>query len=161
MATQMQCMKIGGGQNVIKYPNIMGDSKGIAFFATNNINTQSTFIKRDLFKQYGLFDTAYKIASDYDRWLRFYCESKKFYHLPFIVANYDMNGISNTNKTLCDKEGKEILLKYFSQEQINEAIDKHCSKYSFMERIFSIKNAPSKSHKVLMIFGMRFLFKRS
>lgn len=146
---------------VWKYPKILGNKNlfDIAFWHTNNINTQSTFLRHNLFSKYGLFDTTYKIRGDFDRWLRFYVEGKEFHYLPFIIANYDMSGVSSVNRTLRDKEKSEVILKYFSQEEIDEALDK-AVRYSLAERIFSIKNTPNKKNKVLTIFGIKFKFKR-
>lgn len=146
---------------IFKYPKIMGNSHSldIIFFIYDNINTQSSFVKRTLFEMYGLFDTKYKIASDYDRWLKFYTKSVKFCRLNFIVANYDMNGISSRDG-ITDDEKKEIQLKYFSQEEIDKALVKHSCQCSFIEQIFSVKNHKDKCHKILTIFGLKFRFKK-
>lgn len=143
---------------VLTYPKIID----IAFFVNNNICTQSVFIKSDLFKTYGLFDIHYKIASDYDRWLKFLSESRSFCHLSFIVSNYDMNGISSAQYTqeLLQKENREILLKYFSQEEIDKVLETRKIEYKPIEYLFSIKNNWTKSHKIITIFGIQFKINR-
>lgn len=107
-------------EKVIIYPDFAPFWADGTFLIGDNINTQSAFIKRELFDKYGLFDTQYKIASDYDRWLKFCAKGRTFCHLPFVVANYDMSGISSIGETreLGLKEKSKIQQNYFSQRRI-------------------------------------------
>ena len=145
-------------EKIIAFPEQLNE----VFFFNDNINTQGIFAKRDLFLQYGNFDTQYKIASDYDRWLKFYSESKTFKHLPIVIANYKMDGISSVEKSqkLLLEEKSTIQSKYFSQSEINKFMDMCNAKNSFWEQIFSIKNNCNKSHKILTILGLHFYFRR-
>lgn len=64
-----------------------------------NINHQRIFYKKKLFSQYGNYDIRYKVASDYQLNIRFFCNNsivKK--HADVIVANYHAEGFS-ANKT--------------------------------------------------------------
>lgn len=110
-------------EKIIIYPNFAPFWADGTFLIGDNINTQSAFIKYELFDKYGLFDTQYKIASDYDRWLKFCAEGRTFCHLPFVVTNYDMSGVSSIGKTreLGFKEKSQIQRNYFSQKRIYEA----------------------------------------
>jgi glycosyltransferase involved in cell wall biosynthesis len=56
---------------------------------------QSTFIKRSLFEKLGLYNDFYKIAGDYEFWVRCFLESSttsKSYAIP--IAIFQLNGIS-------------------------------------------------------------------
>lgn len=58
---------------------------------------QSTFIKRDLFKKNGLYDERYKIAGDYEFWIRCFLSPKttsKSYNT--VLSIFQLNGISQT-----------------------------------------------------------------
>lgn len=61
----------------------------------NGFKHQSTFIKRDLFEKIGLYNENYKIAGDYEFWIRCFLESSttsKGYPIP--IAIFQLNGIS-------------------------------------------------------------------
>ena len=58
------------------------------------INHPTTFIGKSLYKRYGLFDTKYKIASDWDLILRFWKAEVPFIFIPHLIANFRIGGIS-------------------------------------------------------------------
>jgi glycosyltransferase involved in cell wall biosynthesis len=61
----------------------------------NGFKHQSTFIKRSLFKKIGLYNENYKIAGDYEFWIRCFLDSAttaRSYIIP--VAVFQLNGIS-------------------------------------------------------------------
>lgn len=61
----------------------------------NGFKHQSTFIKRDLFEKIGLYNENYKIAGDYEFWVRCFLEpstTSKSY--PTSIAVFQLNGIS-------------------------------------------------------------------
>ena len=77
------------------------------------INHQSSFIRKELFDKYGLYDETLKIASD---WKFFFevilihqCVVK---YLDFSVAIYDDTGISSTQKSLHTEERIKVLREY-------------------------------------------------
>ena len=57
-------------------------------------NHQSTFVRTDLAKKY-LFDLKYKLAADYNMIISLYRDGVQFKQLNFVIALYDLNGISN------------------------------------------------------------------
>ena len=85
-------------------------------FVRNTIPHQSTFIKRDLFARFGLYDESYKLHADYDFWLRTIiigqCSVEK---LNRTVADYNTAGLSSdvTNNPDIHREATEILTGYF------------------------------------------------
>ncbi len=61
----------------------------------NGFKHQSTFIKKSLFQKFGLYNENYKIASDYEFWIRCFLDpttTSKSYTLP--IAIFELNGIS-------------------------------------------------------------------
>ena len=69
---------------------------------------QATFIRRKLFDQYGLYDEKYKIVSDSTFFFNLIAlNGVKVKHEDIIIVYFDMNGISNVNISLDDKEREE------------------------------------------------------
>jgi glycosyltransferase involved in cell wall biosynthesis len=59
---------------------------------------QSTFIKRSLFEKVGFYNESYKVAGDYEFWIRSFLEpstTSKSYATP--IAVFQLNGISQTD----------------------------------------------------------------
>jgi glycosyltransferase involved in cell wall biosynthesis len=62
----------------------------------NCIPHQSTFLVKDIFDKYGLFDTEYKQAMDYEYWLRIaFRGNERFTVLPFATTYFLDGGISS------------------------------------------------------------------
>ena len=77
---------------------------------------QATFFRRDIFDQYGRFDTSYRIAGDYEMFSRLIQKFKVSYtHVPNIIANFDETGISSNDnfRHLRKKENHRVRWKYF------------------------------------------------
>ena len=132
----------------------------LAFFLSNNINTQAMFIKKELFLKYGFFDKQYKIAADNERWLCFLSNKVVFKSVPIIVAIYNMNGISNSKVAAIEaKNVRSHYLTHFTQEEIEE-IENTKPTYKWLQLIFSIKNSLLKGYKIITIFGFRIKIKK-
>lgn len=54
----------------------------------------TTFIPRRLYQKYGLYDTAFEIAADYDLLLRLYLKKIPFIYLDAFISNFRMGGLS-------------------------------------------------------------------
>ena len=130
------------------------------YLILSNLDTQSVFIRRELFNKCGLHDLNYKIASDYDRWLAFYKGGAVFEYLQEIISCYDNSGISSNlkNQNKMDTERYKIVRKYFSEDEIKEAIQNSKDKYTFIEQVFSIKT--TETHKILTLFGIHIKYKK-
>lgn len=61
------------------------------------INFPGTFIKRSCFEQWGVFNTNYKVAMDYELLLRFKLRGATFKALNRTLANMDAGGVSDKN----------------------------------------------------------------
>jgi len=78
---------------------------------------QASLIKRELFTKIGMYNESYKIASDWDFWLRSIIVNKcslKYLPIPFSI--FDTTGIGSNKKynDIALKEKKDIYLSYFS-----------------------------------------------
>ncbi len=123
------------------------------YFILEVPNTQAMFIKKELFDKYGLFDRRYKIAADYDRWLCFFTNKAVFKSIPVVVAIYNMYGISTSKSTAI--EIRNIKHNYFTQEEIERGENALPMKYKWLELLFSIKNTPLITYKIITILGFR------
>lgn len=137
------------------------------FFINSNICTQGTFILKSLFDKYGLFNENYKVVADFEKWLQFFNDGVIFKRIPVIVAVYDLNGISSNkkNRKLVSTERESLFRRYYTKSEIIAEEKKYKKaktkqEFSFLERIFSIKNSTGKTHKIITILGLSFRIKR-
>lgn len=101
-----------GSKRVFNFPKKISKN----YFINNNINHQSTFIKKELFDKYGSYDESYRILADYEKWLCFMSNNVSFKKMPFAVAYYKgFNGLSSSEETKKEslKEKERILKKYY------------------------------------------------
>ena len=93
------------------------DSLNLLFFIESTITHQAAFIKRSLFKTFGLYDEEIKIVSDWEFWLKTIIKGQCSYrHIPLFLVYFDVNGISWTSHyhiVLLEKE--KILKDYYPE----------------------------------------------
>ena len=99
---------LDGSIYISTYP----DKLSKKYFYHGNINHQATFIKRELFNKYGLYNEKYLIVSDYEKWVIFAHHNCKFEPLKLRVADFWMGGISSMLKRYLD-EREAIHYKYY------------------------------------------------
>ena len=82
-----------------------------------NINHQRIFYRRSLFEQYGGYRLQYKIASDHELNIRFFCEEKiRKEYISVTIANYHAGGFSaNKMDEVFWKQWKSIFKANFSK----------------------------------------------
>ena len=78
------------------------------FYHGETINHQTSFIKRELFNKYGLYDESFRIASDWEKWIVFIINNCKFMKWEYIVSDFFRGGASSTQLDLLNQEIKEI-----------------------------------------------------
>jgi glycosyltransferase involved in cell wall biosynthesis len=86
-------------------------------FVNSGINHQASFIKRNLFFKYFMYNIAYKIGADWEFFLYVICKKNESYeHLEKTICYYDFSGISaiSENLDLYHSERESILKKHFS-----------------------------------------------
>ncbi|BDA79165.1 glycosyl transferase [Leptospira kobayashii] len=89
------------------------------YLAIEIINHQSQFISTKILKTINGYDETYRLASDYELFLRLVLiEKVKYIHIPVIVCNYDMIGLSSSPEMgkKYQKERDEIRSRYFPDE---------------------------------------------
>lgn len=74
-----------------------------------------TFIRREIYQRYGMFETEYRIAADRELLLRFMTAGIHFEHIDAILANFRRTGISNRRILECAEETYEIDLRYLGK----------------------------------------------
>lgn len=86
--------------------------KDITFlgFYTGTLNHSPAYIKKDLFKKFGLYDESLKIVSDWKWYLQvIILGGVKPVYTDIDVTLFDMTGISETNKSLDKAERRKVL----------------------------------------------------
>jgi len=79
-------------------------------FYTGTLNHSPSYIKRSLFKKYGMYDENLKIISDWKFFLiAIALNNEKVIYQDVDVTCFDMKGISNLNSELDKKERKLVL----------------------------------------------------
>lgn len=81
-----------------------------------SISHPTTFVNRNIYIKYGLFDTHYRIAADYDLMLRLYHNGVVMKSCSEVIAYFRMSGVSNTNIAQCAEETRRISLEYLADE---------------------------------------------
>jgi glycosyltransferase involved in cell wall biosynthesis len=87
-----------------------------SFFYTGALCHQSTFIKKELFFKYFLYNEDYKIMSDWEFFIFTICkENVSYQHIDRIICIYDFSGISSDKKftDIALKERKQTIDTYF------------------------------------------------
>ena len=93
------------------HKNTINDNYSFFRFYTSSINHPSTYIKRELFDIYGLYDESYKIVSDWKWFLQVIALNgiKPTTLTDVNITIFDMTGISETNTSLRDSERRAVL----------------------------------------------------
>lgn len=95
------------------YPNHLS----ILYFYSNCIGHPSTFHKRELFDNIGLYDESLKITADYDFFIKAIVKNKATYkHIPILLTCFNTDGISLTQVDLKELEKNEILKNNFEDD---------------------------------------------
>ena len=102
----------------LKRINIQNDYITCYHLTKDTINHQCSFIKKELFDMYGLYDESLKIVSDW----KFFFETivlKKctLEHVNQDIILYDTNGLSSINRKQ-EKEEKEKILRTYLPEYV-------------------------------------------
>jgi glycosyltransferase involved in cell wall biosynthesis len=81
-------------------------------FLYGYINHQATFIKKNLFEIYGLYDEEYKIVSDWIFYIKVVSLSGiTLDYIDYTICDFDMTGISSQNTDLLYEEREKALKK--------------------------------------------------
>lgn len=75
---------------------------------TGMIGHPAMFVARDLYLEFGNFDSSYKVAADYDLTFRFFNAGVSFIELPDVLTEYTPGGFSARHETLSIIETTKI-----------------------------------------------------
>ena len=92
---------------------------GFEFMFQGTFCHNATFIKRDLFTKFGLYNLKYKIVSDWHFFMKVLFKNNCTYqHLDFPLIEYDRNGFSSLpqNQFMLENERNEILNSEYAHE---------------------------------------------
>ncbi len=94
----------------------------------------STFVKKQVYDDLGVFDTRFKVAADYEFIYRCYKAGKRFEYLELPVSKFRLVGISNASCTSYE-EAYQILKQYESpyQEEMKNLIGK-CKRKTMLRK---------------------------
>ena len=99
-------------RNIETYPDVVDSG----YMLRNMIPHQATFYERATFEAVGGYDESFKIAADYDLYIRLFEDARvSHYHIPYPIAVFDLEGISNNRKfrQLRKRENHRIRKQYF------------------------------------------------
>jgi len=88
---------------------IYPENLSLEFWSESTLNHQSTVIKKEILNNFNKFSLDFKLASDFNFYLSAFMTGKIFFKIPFIISNYDMNGISSRSYDLLSEERIIIL----------------------------------------------------
>lgn len=113
----------------------------------HTIQHQATFIRRDLFDKYGLYDETYKIVSDWLFFAKVILHGEKSIFVDKRVVLFDVNGISTTNEEKTNNE-KMMAMKTLLPDCVIEDYEAY---HKLKQNYFSYTEDPSynflKAHK--------------
>lgn len=90
-------------------------------FIKGTVNHDPTYIRADLYKEYGLYDENLKIVSDWKWFVKAVVfGGEKLYYVPIDVTIFDTTGISETNLSAREEERKSELEKMLPTAILND-----------------------------------------
>lgn len=112
----MNLMKKGEFLRKITFPETVDPY----YFYKSYIAHPSSFIKKKLFDEYGLYNENYRIASDWEKWVIFIHNNIAFKYLNQVIADFDDGGISGKNAELARKERSTVIDEYYSRQELKQ-----------------------------------------
>lgn len=113
----------------------------------NCLKHQSTFIKRNLFERFGVYDASLRIVADWEWFFKVaaFHDDVALEYRNVDVAEFDNDGISNRSPQLCKKERQTVLDRYMSQRMQEDYLlltkyrnIRYIEKTSFLYKIFRV-----------------------
>jgi len=122
----------------------MGGLEDIRYKIT--VSHPATFVANKAYKAFGGYDTQYKIAADYELFLRLYINNVKFSYLNRVFTNFRKGGVSQKKARL----GHDEMFR----------ISKHYLKYIPAEQLGCYKDRLLKHHKAVRFSDMLFRYSK-
>ena len=103
---------IYGDYKFEKGEKVYPDKLSPLFFVRTSLPHQSTFFRREVFDEMGLYDEHYTIVSDRSFYIKCFLSNRFiFKHIPYFLSIYDLSGISN-NPMNIDKQVIETVTMF-------------------------------------------------
>lgn len=124
------------------------------YFINSIIPHQSSFIKRKLFDQYGLYDESLRIASDCKHWIIFSLNSCKFQYLNKIISIMNGGGISLRRNDISSSEITSVISTYFHAgcQQFSSRVS-NISEYRLFKMLPLLKIKERAGKTSYLLFG--------
>ena len=132
---------------VYNYPDVLSFS----FLFNASLAHPATFIKKNLFERFGLYDTTFRIVADWAFFTKVIAkENVATKHIEQIISDFDTEGISSKNENMSQimEERERFLTKEFAlfyQDYV-----KHVDILNILQRIRS-----SKGYRLLKKLGVK------
>tara|TARA_X000001036_G_scaffold439117_1_gene489003 strand:+ start:3166 stop:3945 length:780 start_codon:yes stop_codon:yes gene_type:complete len=144
------------GNSLVKKKNYLVKSPRTKM-NNNTVNScfshQSTFVKKDLLKQYS-FNTKFKYASDFDFYLKLFKLNKKFLYIDQFISINKYGGISDINRIKVYLEFKNIIFmrnnNFFNIFKINSLIF-----MNFLKKIIKLVLPTSLVEKIVFVLDKK------
>lgn len=75
----------------------------------------ATFVKKEIYEKYGLFNTKYHVSADYDLMLRLYSQHVRFGHIDEVITYFRRGGLSLKKQKEALDEGMEVSRGYIQR----------------------------------------------
>ena len=128
---------LGVDECLPKYPP---DVLTYELFVTDSLMHAATFIRRELFEQYGLYNEQHRIVSDWEFFVKVLVNNNCTYTtIDRLISLFDTTGISNqsSHSTLHEQERKEVIDRYMPRLMpvYDELVEKRriCEEYQFLK----------------------------
>lgn len=115
----------------------------------------TVFVRTEIYKRYGVFNTQYNLSADYELMLRFYNENVKFLFIDSVLANFRSGGESQHNRFQCIKEGYDISFHYIDKCPVKKTVFpilKEEYSYFFLEQLL-LENPEAVLQKICNYFA--------
>jgi glycosyltransferase involved in cell wall biosynthesis len=116
----------GNMGRIIPHRNIYKKARYWLLLVTNYIPHQSVFLKKEVFKKFGMFNEEYKNSMDYEMWIRLSKNNLSSIFLNEIICNFSVRNDSQSSSgmNICSDENKEIRKIYIKTKLVSAIINK-------------------------------------
>lgn len=128
---------LGVDERLPKYPP---EVLTYELFVTDSLMHAATFIRRELFEQYGLYNEQHRIVSDWEFFVKVLVNNNCTYTtIDRLISLFDTTGISNqsSHSTLHEQERREVIDRYMPRliPVYDELVEKRriCEEYQFLK----------------------------
>lgn len=132
------------------------DEISFAAFYGRTIPHQSAFIKRSLFKKFGLYNENLRLHSDYEFFIKtLIINNCSYHHIPLTIANYNLEGLSSSknSKTTLKTEYNDIIQRYIPERIIFD-YKNWKSEQQFLKPWYWIKRKPIIYNLIIFIHNL-------